>query len=142
MPWHWDPDVRIALAPGIECFEANQVYEHGGASPQECVVPRIAVTAAAAGQPAGAEITKARWRGLTLVVEFAELPAGATVDLRANAGDPGSSVAQRGRATSQANKVMLLVEDDDLEGAQVRLVVVAKDQTLLIDHPTTVGHND
>ncbi len=142
VPWHWDQNVRIALAPGIECFEANQVYEHGGASPQECVVPRIAVTAAAAGEAAGVEIAKARWRGLTLVVEFAELPPGATVDLRTNAGDSGSSVAQRGRATGQANKVMLLVEDDDLEGTPVRLVVAAKDQTLLIDHPTTVGHND
>lgn len=142
VPWYWDPDVRIALAPGIECFEANQVYEHGGASPQECVVPRIAVTAAAAGEAAGVEIAKTRWRGLTLVVEFAELPAGATVDLRTSAGDPASSVAQRGRATSQPNKVMLLVEDDDLEGTHVRLIVATKDQTLLIDHPTTVGRND
>lgn len=142
VPWHWDPDVRIALAPGIECFEANQVYEHGGASPQECVVPRIAITASAVEQPSGPEIVKSRWRGLTLVVEFAELPAGATVDLRTNAGDPGSSVAQRGRATNQPDKVMLLVEDEDLEGTQVRLVVAAKDQTLLIDHPTTVGRND
>lgn len=142
VPWFWDPDVRIALAPGIECFEANQVYEHGGASPQECVVPRIAVAAAATGQPPGAEIARARWRGLTLVVEFAELPAGATVDLRTNAGDPESSVAQRGRSTSQADKVMLLVEDEDLEGAQVRLVVATKDKLLLIDQPTTVGRND
>jgi hypothetical protein len=88
------------------------------------------------------EIAKTRWRGLTLVVEFAKLPAGATVDLRTSAGDPGSSVAQRGRATSQPDKVMLLVEDDDLEGTPVRLIVATKDQTLLIDHPTTVGRND
>jgi hypothetical protein len=142
VPWYWDPNARIALAPGIECFEANQVYEHGGASPQECVVPRITVTAAASGQSGGAEIAKARWRGLTLVVEFADLAADATVDLRTNAGDPASSVAQRGRSTSQANKVMLLIEDDDLEGKQVRLVVAARDETLLIDHPTTVGRND
>jgi hypothetical protein len=142
VPWYWDRNVRIALAPGIECFEANQVYEHGGASPQECVVPRITVTAAATRQSAGAEISKARWRGLTLVVEFAELPVDAVVDLRTNAGDPGSSVAQRGRSTSQANKVMLLVEDDDLEDAQVRLVVAAKDNSLLIDYPMTVGRND
>ncbi|MEJ7784911.1 MAG: BREX-1 system phosphatase PglZ type B [Solirubrobacteraceae bacterium] len=142
VPWHWDPNVRIALAPGIECFEANQVYEHGGVSPQECVVPRIAVASAATGHSPGPEITKVRWRGLTLVVEFADLAADATVDLRTNAGDPASSVAQRGRSTSQANKVMLLVEDDDLEGKQVRLVVAARDETLLIDHTTTVGRND
>ncbi|MDC3332014.1 BREX-1 system phosphatase PglZ type B, partial [Ilumatobacter sp.] len=48
VPWHWDPDVRIALAPGISCFEANQTYEHGGVSPQECVVPRMTVHRGAA----------------------------------------------------------------------------------------------
>ncbi len=47
VPWHWDKDVRIALAPGISCFEANQTYEHGGVSPQECIVPRLTVRAGA-----------------------------------------------------------------------------------------------
>ena len=45
VPWFWDPDVRIALAPGATCFEANKEYEHGGVSPQECIVPRLTVTA-------------------------------------------------------------------------------------------------
>ena len=40
-----NPDVRIALAPGVTCFEANKEYEHGGVSPQECIVPRLAVRA-------------------------------------------------------------------------------------------------
>jgi hypothetical protein len=35
VPWFWDPTVRIALAPGVTCFEANKEYEHGGVSPQE-----------------------------------------------------------------------------------------------------------
>ena len=30
--------------PGVTCFEANKEYEHGGVSPQECIVPRLAVT--------------------------------------------------------------------------------------------------
>jgi len=45
VPWHWDPNVRIAVASGIRCYEAGQEYEHGGLSPQECVTPRITVTA-------------------------------------------------------------------------------------------------
>ena len=47
VPWFWDPDVRIALAPGATCFEANKEYEHGGVSPQECIVPRLTVHAGA-----------------------------------------------------------------------------------------------
>ncbi|MEG3054836.1 MAG: hypothetical protein RQM90_01190 [Methanoculleus sp.] len=44
MPWFWDRNVRVALAPGITCFEAGKEYEHGGLSPQEVVVPEIVVT--------------------------------------------------------------------------------------------------
>jgi hypothetical protein len=43
VPWHWNPDVRIAVAPGIHGYEAGKEYEHGGFSPQECVVPVIRV---------------------------------------------------------------------------------------------------
>ncbi len=34
LPWRWNDDVQIALAPGIHAFEAGKVYEHGGLSPQ------------------------------------------------------------------------------------------------------------
>ena len=71
VPWYWDPDVRIALAPGATCFEANKEYEHGGVSPQECVVPRLTVTAGAqAADVGGPEITKVKWLGLQCRVEF------------------------------------------------------------------------
>src|SRR5205814_1183892 len=45
VPWYWDPDVRMAVAPGISVFVAGPVYEHGGVSLQECVTPVITVTA-------------------------------------------------------------------------------------------------
>jgi hypothetical protein len=140
VPWHWDRDVRIALAPGISCFEANQTYEHGGVSPQECVVPRLSVTRQAAAT-GGATITSVKWRGLTLVVEFAGLPDGATVDLRLAAGDSSSSIAEMGRVTGGAGKVILLVGDEDLEGQQAQLVVIGADGSLLLQRATTVGQN-
>jgi hypothetical protein len=45
LPWHWSREVRIALAPDICCFEAGKAYEHGGLSPQECIVPLLRITA-------------------------------------------------------------------------------------------------
>jgi hypothetical protein len=141
VPWHWDKDVRIAVAPGISCFEANQTYEHGGVSPQECVVPRLTVTAAATVATSRAEITTMKWRGLTLVVEFTDLPDGAKVDLRRQAGDAGSSIADLARVTGGTGKVILLVEDEDLEGEPAQLVVVAADGTLLLQRETTVAQN-
>lgn len=140
VPWHWDRDVRIALAPGISCFEANRTYEHGGVSPQECVVPRLSV-ARPAGATSGATITSIKWRGLTLVVEFTRLPDGATVDLRLAAGDPSSSIAEMGRVTGGAGKVILPVGDEDLEGQPAQLVVTGADGFLLLQRATTVGQN-
>jgi len=139
--WHWDPTVRIAIAPGISCFEANQTYEHGGVSPQESVIPRLAVTRADKSVVSSAEITRTKWRHLTLVVEFNGLPDGATVDLRSNAGDPSTSIAELARITGGAGKVLLLVEDEDREGQQAQIVVVGRDGLLLLQRETTVGQN-
>jgi hypothetical protein len=141
VPWHWDKDVRIAVASGISCFEANQTYEHGGVSPQECVVPRLTVTAAAVAPAIRAEITTIKWRGLTLVVEFIDLPDGTKVDLRRYAGDADSSIADLARVTGGSGKVILLVEDEDLEGETAQLVVVAADGTVLVQRETTVAQN-
>ena len=62
MPWYWDPAVEFAMAPGIACFEAGKIYEHGGLSLQECVTPIVIATAAAAR--AGSVSLELRWRGL------------------------------------------------------------------------------
>jgi len=140
VPWHWDSHVRIALAPGISCFTANQTYEHGGVSPQECVVPRLTVSKSA-GAAIGLALSDFRWRGLNLRVAFERLPDGATVDLRTSAGDGTSSIAERARLTSQPGQFMLLVADDDLEGEQAQLVVVGDDESILFQRLTTVGQN-
>lgn len=140
VPWHWDADVRIAVAPGISCFEANQTYEHGGVSPQECVVPRLTVTRGAS-ETADAAVTSFNWRGLTLVVEFAGLPDGASIDLRISAGDEASSIADVARVTGGEGKVILLVGDEDLEGRRAHLVLVGADGSLLLQRETTVGQN-
>lgn len=141
VPWHWDNDVRIALAPGISCFEANQPYEHGGVSPQECFVPRIMVAASIRSVRSQAEITSVKWRGLTLVVELVDIPEGAKVDLRRLAGDANSTIADLARFTSGSGKVILLVENEDLEGSQAQLVVVDANGTVLLQRETTVGQN-
>ena len=84
VPWFWDQDVRIALAPGVTCFEANKEYEHGGVSPQECFVPRLTVTPGATPTTLVVpEITKVKWLGLQCRVEFTGVTDKVVVDLRA-----------------------------------------------------------
>ena len=38
-PWHWNENVRVAMAPGISAFTAGDYYNHGGLSLQECMTP-------------------------------------------------------------------------------------------------------
>jgi hypothetical protein len=140
VPWFWDQDVRIALAPGATCFEAGKKYEHGGVSPQECIVPRLRVTAGAA-PTAGPEIIKITWLGLLCRIEVSGVGPGVLVDLRAMPADTRTSIAEKAKETAGAEKVSLLVSDDELEGQRAHLVLVAPDGQVLAQREVIVGRN-
>jgi len=126
VPWHWDSTVRIGLAPGVTCFEAGQVYEHGGVSLQECVVPRLRVTVGkAATATGGPEITRVKWLGLMCRIEYSGVAAGAAVDIRGLPADPGTSIAEKAKETTGEGKVSLLVPDEQCEGEEVHVVIIA-----------------
>jgi hypothetical protein len=142
VPWYWDKDVRIALAPGVTCFEANKEYEHGGVSPQECIVPRLTVTAGAAVKATGGpEITRIKWLGLLCRVEFTGVGQGVLVDLRALPADPKTSIAEEAKETGSAGKVSLVVPDEEHEGERAHIVLVADDGRLIAQREVIVGKN-
>ena len=142
IPWFWDPDVRIALAPGVTCFEANKEYEHGGVSPQECVVPRITVRAGAQAADMGApEFTKVKWLGLQCRVEFSGVTEKVTVDLRGLPAESASSIAEQTKETSSAGKVSLFVRDEEHEGERAHLVLVSVGGKILAQREVVVGRN-
>ncbi|WP_028764579.1 BREX-1 system phosphatase PglZ type B [Shewanella colwelliana] len=39
VPWHWNPSVTVAMAPGIAGYVGGDYYNHGGLSLQECLTP-------------------------------------------------------------------------------------------------------
>jgi hypothetical protein len=142
VPWFWDPDVRIALAPGATCFEANKEYEHGGVSPQECLVPRLTVRPGV--QPVEArvpEFTKVKWLGLQCRIEFSGVTEKVTVDLRGLPAEPRSSIAEQAKETSAAGRVSLFVRDEEHEGERAHLVLVAPDGRILAQREVVVGRN-
>ena len=142
VPWYWDPTVKIAIAPGIGCFTANQVYEHGGVSPQECFVPRMTVTSGARiGSQPTISIGAVTWAGLRCKVELLNAPAGTGVDIRQAAGDAGSSVAVAAKQTGGEATVTLLVPDEELEGTEATLVVFESSGDLLGQKKVTIGQN-
>ncbi|WP_217922213.1 BREX-1 system phosphatase PglZ type B [Miltoncostaea oceani] len=142
VPWYWDRDVRIAIAPGVTCFEASKEYEHGGVSPQECIVPRLLVRSGGAlAADAAPTITTLKWLGLLCRIEFAGPQGQILADLRALPGDPGTSIAEEAKETLGAGKVSLVVPDEDLEGEKAYLVLVAPDGQILVQREVVVGRN-
>jgi hypothetical protein len=142
VPWFWDQDVRIALAPGATCFEAGKEYEHGGVSPQECIVPRLSVAVGAAGAPtAGPEITKVTWLGLLCRMEVKGVAHGVLADLRALPGDANTSIAEEAKETLGADRVSLVVPDEAHEGERAYLVLVTPGGEVLAQREVVVGKN-
>ncbi|MDE0429553.1 MAG: BREX-1 system phosphatase PglZ type B [Caldilineaceae bacterium] len=137
VPWHWDPFVRIAVAPGIHCFEAGKEYEHGGLSPQECVVPIL--TATGGTMPATVSINELRWSGLRCNITIEGEAADAQVDIRTKVGDASTSLAEGGKKLGAKSNVFLFVEDADHEGEATVIVVVGSDDTVLAHKSTVVG---
>ena len=137
VPWHWNPETRIAIAPGIACYEAGKEYEHGGISPQECIVPVITVKGGA-GAPAKVAIEDVSWRGLRCYVKLSLVAPNLTVDLRLKAGDPNTSVALEARAPDADGKVSLIVPDEDYEGGAA-FVVVLSGESLVAQQLAAVG---
>lgn len=138
VPWYWDSEVRVATPRGIRCYEAGRECEHGGLSPQECVVPVITVAIGSA-DGAGVRIDSLAWRGLRCTVGVVDAPEGTSVDLRARAGDTGSSLLGSARALNPDGAAALLVKDEDRVGESVYLVVLDPDGKILAQTETTVG---
>jgi hypothetical protein len=142
VPWHWDSNVRIALAPGIGCFEANQEYEHGGVSLQECVVPHLRVRAGALrAVTGGAAITEVKWLGLMCRVEFENVAAGVTLDIRALPADATTSVAAVVKETTGGGRQSLHVRDEELEGERAYVVILGRDDQILAQREVVIGVN-
>lgn len=141
LPWRWDPSVRIAVAPGIACYEAGKEYEHGGISPQECVTPHLVVEAIAAPVSVGAaSIGSVRWTGMRCRIE-AEGPEAAVVDIRTKPGDPSTSVVLEPKPLEDG-KCAVVVPDDQLEGHAAAVVVVGPDGTVLAQRHTTIAGDE
>lgn len=138
MPWYWDPDARIAYAAGIACYEAGKEYEHGGLSPQECVLPLLRVMHSASAGTPNVTIESVKWKGLRCAIQLANAVPDLMVDLRTKAGDPESSLASP-RSPNADGSVSLLVEDEDAEGSAAFVVVLTSRGTILAQQLTTVG---
>lgn len=137
LPWYWNPDVRIMLAPGVSTFVAGMEYAHGGLTPQEAVVPVLTVQLKGGPLPA-ATITSVEWVGFRCRIQVETKNSGLTVALRTKAAVPESNIAKE-RPLDDAGQTSLLVEDDGLEHAAAFVVVLDPSGRLVAQVMTAVG---
>ncbi len=137
VPWHWNQEVRIAIAPDIHCFEAGKEYEHGGLSLQECVVPVI-IARRDADEAELVVIEEIKWLGLRCSLQLSAGGADLAVDIRLKAGDAGTTVAATTKSPDEAGSVSLLVPDETLEGSAA-FVVVLRGEAIQAQRLTVIG---
>ena len=139
VPWTFDENVRIAVAPGIGVFVAGNEYEHGGLSVQENVLPILTVRANTAAASNTAQLTAVTWVGLRVRVDTKGAPVGARIDVRTKAGDATTSIALEPKPVTSDGQASLIVPDDDREGTAAFLVLLDDDDRVLAQRTTVVG---
>lgn len=136
--WDWNPKERIAVAPGIACFEAGHRYAHGGLSLQESLVPVLRITAGAGSGASDIRIADLSWVGFRCRVRIEPGRPGLSVDLRTRIGDADSSVSTARRVDGNG-AASLLVGDDGLEGTTAAIVVLDAGGQVIAQQSTIIG---
>lgn len=137
--WYWNPQAEFASASGIKCFSAGHCYQHGGVSLQECLVADIMVSPDVQVNAQSANIAKVDWKGLKCRITVEPVVSGLQVDLRNKPNDPTSSITSGGKALDGNGTVTLFIEDEDLEGSVVAVVVCSEAGQVITKQSTTVG---
>lgn len=135
VPWRWDGEVRIAVAPGISCYELGEEYQHGGLSPQECITPVITVTTGAHAAPA-VTIAQVRWTRQRCRVTLAGTTTGCSVDIRTKAADATTSVAESAKGVNADGTATLFAKEES-EG-RAALIVVLDAQGSVVRYDATI----
>ena len=139
VPWTWDQQVMMASAPGTASFFKNTEYEHGGLSPQECVIPVLTVTGGGGvGTGPLAKIDGIKWTGQRCRIDITPTTAPVSAELRRAAGDSASSITDT--KPNKDGEVKLMVDEDDAGiGAPCYVVLLADDGAVIAQQLTTVG---
>ena len=143
VPWFWNEEVRVAVAPGIGCFKANTEFSHGGLSLQECLVPALTVRSET-NAAIGLTIRDLTWRGLRCRVAVSGAPAGCQMDIRSQPNNPDTSmlVGKQPQVLKSDGSGSALVQDEGLIGASAYVIVLDSQSRPVAQQLTTVGKRD
>ncbi len=139
VPWYWDNNIRIALAPGISCYEAGKEYEHGGLSPQECFVPIIMVSQQGNTSSQSITIEQVTWRGLRCTMTIIGTTPSIQVDIRTRAGDPKTTLTATSKSPNADGTLSMVVPNEDRMGEAALIVILDRDGTVMKQISTIIG---
>lgn len=136
VPWHWNPQIAIPVAPGASSFVAAQEYAHGGISPQECIIPVLSASRAGSVAKLHTKIQSITWKRQRVAVEVQGMQAGQRADIQT---EDGRSLLSAPKLIETDGQVSLLVPDADLQGTSAKVVILAPDGQILALTPTRIG---
>jgi hypothetical protein len=144
-PWFWNATCWFATPPGIACFNAGEVYAHGGVSLEECLIPDLRVERSNSSQ-VSASIDSVTWRGFRCFAEISASGGPLTADLRVErpqdkAEEEDPSVVPAPRRVGDDGTVSLVVEDDAYEDRALLLVLLDENGRIVAQRRTKVGED-
>ena len=139
--WHWNSHEYFAYGPGINCFSNGNEYAHGGVSLQECLIPDLQFSLSDVPTKAIAKIKEIQWLGMRCRATIDPGGAKITADLRTKPNDETSSVATP-KMVSTDGHVSLLVENEELEGTVISLVIIDPSGSVIGKQATTIGGDE
>lgn len=138
LPWTWDSSVEMVSAPGSAAFEAGRLYEHGGLSLQECVIPVVTVTRGDS-LAVPVQIEAVRWTGQRCRVDYGPTEAEIVAEIRLHPGDALTAVGGP-KPPAEPGEVKVLVDEEQAPaGATAWVVLLDENGGVLAQTQTTVG---
>jgi hypothetical protein len=144
LPWFWDRSKNIACAPKGACFEENTVFDHGGLSPQEMVIPEITIIKGRSLKT-GVVIDEIKWKGMRCKITATTGP-GYIIDIREQPGDATSTFLKDkdGNSLDQIKipidgVISIAIWDDTHEGKKAWLVITDQTGKIITQEETTIG---
>lgn len=139
--WHWNAHEYFVYGPGINCFSNGNEYAHGGVSLQECLIPDLQFSLSDVPAKTIARIKEIQWLGMRCRATIELSGAKIKADLRTKPNDENSSVATA-KIVSADGHVSLLVENEELEGTVVSLVLIDPSGSIIGKQATTIGGDE
>ncbi len=136
--WYWNSHEYFAYGPGVNCFSNGNEYAHGGVSLQECLIPDLQFSLSDVPTKAIAKIKEIQWLGMRCRTAIDSGGANITADLRTKPNDEASSVTTP-KMVSADGHVSLLVENEELAGTVVSLVMIDPSGSVIGKQATTIG---